>query len=112
VKLTNNSEGARGVNLKDGTTVWLEPGESRDFDKSEVADNGVHDDFKGNGSSKAASTEPKPLDKMNKAELLATAEAEAVTGAKDAEGKDIAIADATNAQIVTAIEAAREAAKG
>jgi hypothetical protein len=48
---------------------------------------------------------------MNKGELLAVAEAEKVTTAKDGDGKDVEVASATNAQIVTAIEAARAAAQ-
>lgn len=106
MKLTNNSAGARGVNLKDGTTAWLEPGESRTFDKAEV--HNVHADLAG-GKAADEAPAPKPLDKMNKAELLAAAAEATVTTAKDAEGKDIPVADATNAQIVTAIEAARKA---
>lgn len=43
MKLTNNSAGARGVNLKDGTTAWLEPGETREFDKADVSN--VHGDL-------------------------------------------------------------------
>jgi hypothetical protein len=41
-KFTNNSAGTRGVNLKNGTTVWLEPGESQDI--KDAAPN-QHPDF-------------------------------------------------------------------
>lgn len=38
-KLTNHTPGARGVNLTDGTTRWLEPGETVELDpKSIVGD--------------------------------------------------------------------------
>jgi hypothetical protein len=110
VKLTNNTVGARGVNLKDGTTAWIEPGETREFDKADVAN--VHADLNPKGAKDADEpAAPKPLDKMNKGELLAVAEAEKVTTAKDGDGKDVEVASATNAQIVTAIEAARAAAQ-
>lgn len=36
-KITNFSRGLRGISLKDGTTVWLEPGESADIEKKDVA---------------------------------------------------------------------------
>lgn len=36
-KITNYSRGLRGISLKDGTTVWLEPGESTEIDKKDVA---------------------------------------------------------------------------
>lgn len=31
-KVTNTAEGARGVIVKDGSTVYLEPGETQDLD--------------------------------------------------------------------------------
>lgn len=37
-KFTNYARGARGISLKDGSTVWLEPGESADIDKKDVAE--------------------------------------------------------------------------
>lgn len=36
-KLTNHSRGLRGISLKDGSTVWLEPGQSADIKKDDVA---------------------------------------------------------------------------
>jgi hypothetical protein len=47
MKITNNAAGPRGVNLTDGTTHWIEPGESHTFEKGQVADNGVHADMGG-----------------------------------------------------------------
>jgi hypothetical protein len=35
-KLTNYTPGPRGINMKDGTTVWIEPGASADIDKNKV----------------------------------------------------------------------------
>ena len=37
-KFTNYSRGSRGIGLKDGSTVWLEPGESVDLKKEDVAE--------------------------------------------------------------------------
>jgi len=37
-KFTNYARGSRGISLKDGSTVWLEPGESADLDKKDVAE--------------------------------------------------------------------------
>lgn len=34
--LTNHQPGARGVNLKDGTTTWIEPGQSVEIDMKDV----------------------------------------------------------------------------
>jgi hypothetical protein len=36
-KLTNHSRGLRGISLKDGSTVWLEPGQSTDIKKDDIA---------------------------------------------------------------------------
>jgi polyhydroxyalkanoate synthesis regulator phasin len=36
-KLTNHQPGARGVNLKDGTTRWIEPGETAEIDAKDIA---------------------------------------------------------------------------
>ena len=33
---TNYTQGARGINLKDGTTHWLEPGASAEIDLKEI----------------------------------------------------------------------------
>jgi hypothetical protein len=87
VKYTNNAIGARGINLKDGTTVWVDPGETTDdLAKADIAD--VHADL----------TEgDKPLGELSKAELEEIAEREGVdlTAAKN------------NDERVAAIEAAR-----
>jgi hypothetical protein len=62
VKLTNNTGGARGVNLKDGTTVWLEPGETREFDKADVTN--AHEDLEeGAAAAKEAAKPAKDADK-------------------------------------------------
>ena len=53
--------------------------------------------------------QPKALSSMNKDELLATAKAEKVEKAKNDDGAEIAITDATNPQIIAAIEAVRPA---
>jgi hypothetical protein len=96
-KVTNTAEGPRGVITADGVTVYLDPGETADLDlhaKHELYDGVV----KGGGKkAKEEDSEPKPLAKMNKTELLAAAEAEGVAVAEDA----------TNAQIIEAIEAKR-----
>ena len=34
---TNHTPGARGINLKDGTTRWVEPGQSVEIDSATVA---------------------------------------------------------------------------
>lgn len=33
---TNNAPGLRGVNMKDGSTVWIEPGASVELNKADV----------------------------------------------------------------------------
>ena len=37
-KLTNHARGPRGITLKTGETVWLEPGESADIKKDDIAE--------------------------------------------------------------------------
>lgn len=34
--ITNNTQGMRGIRMKDGSTVWIEPGQSADIDKSKA----------------------------------------------------------------------------
>ena len=36
-KITNYARGPRGITLKDGSTVWLEPGQSEDIKKDDIA---------------------------------------------------------------------------
>lgn len=36
-KMTNHAPGPRGITMKDGSTVWLNPGTSADIDKAKVA---------------------------------------------------------------------------
>lgn len=42
-KHTNYASGPRGINLANGTTKWLEPGESIELTKSEIAEGGLPD---------------------------------------------------------------------
>lgn len=35
-KLTNYQAGPRGINMRGGTTVWIEPGETAEIDKAQV----------------------------------------------------------------------------
>lgn len=100
MKITNNARGPRGVQLSNGETRYLDPGETADLDVAEG-----HELYEGLSSG----DEAKPLDRMNKAELLAVAAEKGVEKAKDKDGNEIAIADATNAQICEAIEALENA---
>jgi hypothetical protein len=36
-KITNYARGPRGITMKDGTTVWLDPGQSADRRKDDIA---------------------------------------------------------------------------
>lgn len=40
---TNYAPGPRGINLKNGTTKFLDPGESVDLKSADIADNGLPD---------------------------------------------------------------------
>jgi hypothetical protein len=107
-KVTNTAEGPRGVETDSGT-VYVEPGETVDV---KIKDG--HELYEGltkGGAAKAAaaSEEPKPLAKMNKTELLAVAKEAGVTVAHSADGAEVAIDEATNAQLVEAIEKAKPA---
>lgn len=106
-EVTNHTPGARGINLEDGTTVWVEPGQTLDISNLKVK--GKLPDFgkPGDQADKdAAEVEAlrarvaeleaqlaggkKPgLTNKSKAELLEIAKAEGVTVAEDAEVKDI-----------------------
>lgn len=134
-KLTNHMAGARGINLKGGGTRWIEPGETIEIDADTIEGklpdlgNAKSDDaddtnlrarnealeaenadlraqlakFDANGDGKAGGStpaEPPALTGKNKADLLEIAKAEGVTVEKDA----------TNGQIVDAIEKKRAAA--
>lgn len=37
MKITNHAAGPRGITLKDGSTVWLNPGQSEDIKKDDIA---------------------------------------------------------------------------
>ena len=91
-RVTNISDGPRGAYL-DGQLIMAEPGQTIE------ADDYAPEWFKSAGAEKSDAGEPKPLAKMNKAELLDTAKAEGVS-VED---------DATNAVIAQAIEQARAA---
>ena len=55
-KFTNTGEGARGINLKDGTTRWVDPNETVELDEKDVVH--AHDDFeKGDKAAKEAARE-------------------------------------------------------
>ena len=36
-KITNHARGPRGISLKDGSTIWLDPGQSEDIKKDDIA---------------------------------------------------------------------------
>jgi uncharacterized small protein (DUF1192 family) len=36
-KITNYARGPRGISLKDGSTIWLDPGQSEDIKKDDIA---------------------------------------------------------------------------
>jgi hypothetical protein len=100
----NTASGPRGIRTSGGDLVMVEAGQSvtGDFPAAEVKDFKAALAFEAGESPAAAPDEPdepKPLAKMNKTELLETAKAENVDVADDA----------TNAQIIEAIEKARAA---
>lgn len=109
----NTAKGARGLRTKGGDLVMIEPGQSAsgDFSDQEVRD------FKAMLKAETApaaveaddddAEEPKALASMNKTELLKVAGDEEVTTALDGDGKEVAIGEATNKQIVAAIEKKR-----
>lgn len=100
-KVTNISDGPRGAYNK-GVLVMANPGETIE------ADDHNEEWFKvSRTKAEASSEEPKPLAKMNKAELLEAAKAANVAAAADDEGKEVALDDATNKQLVAAIEKAQ-----
>jgi len=103
-QFTNKAAGARGVNLKDGSTVWINPGQTEVIEDDDILN--VHADLlnpldhDGNGEKGGSLPDaPVALSGKNKAQLLEIAADEGV------EIED----GATNADIVSAIELAREA---
>ena len=116
-EVTNYAPGPRGINLEDGSTVWLESGETRDISDLKVrgklpdfgkpADQSERDADELQAlrarvaeleAAAAGKGERKPaLTNKSKADLLAIAKDEGVEVADDA----------TNTQIVEAIEAKR-----
>ncbi|TZG25586.1 hypothetical protein [Sphingomonas montanisoli] len=135
MKLTNFAPAARGVSLKDGTTVWLEPGQSETFDKDKIVEplpdlGRKQDEATDNGDDKARIAELEAEVADLKAKLAAldrdgdgkpggskAAEPVSLTGKNKADLLDIAKAEgvtiedgATNDDIKSAIELAREEA--
>jgi hypothetical protein len=98
-KLTNTAAGPRGVETDEGT-VFLEPGETRDVDVKKG-----HDLYDGIVE---ASTSEKALKSLNKDDLLTIASDEGIATVRDGDN-DGPVVDATKAQLVDAIEAARAA---
>lgn len=102
-KVTNISSGPRGAYNK-GVLVMAEPGETIE------ADDFAKEWFKGGKSDADADDgkQPeKPLAKMNKTELQAAAADAGVTVAHDDEGKEVPLEEATNKQLIAAIEKAQ-----
>lgn len=108
MKVTNITSGPKGIRSSTGAVVMLEAGESSDIDLADGEDEGEwfkfddHPlDHDGNGEPGGSKPkDPPSLTGKNKAELLAIAADEGVT-VEDG---------ATNADIVSAIELAREEA--
>ena len=42
MKFSHSESGPRGINLKDGTTLWVEPGETVEVDKKSIASVHAH----------------------------------------------------------------------
>ena len=90
--VTNYQAGARGVNLKNGTTVWVEPGQTVDIE-GEIA--GDLPDFGKKPSDDAAA------DQAASDAALAAAKSEI-----DAMNADLTAKDATIADLTAQLEAA------
>lgn len=111
----NTSSGPRGIRTASGDLVMIDAGQSAsgDFSAAEIKDFKAALAFEAGGApaaeEEAASDEPKALSAMNKSELLEAAQADGVTTALDADGKDVPVAEATNKQIAAAVEKARAA---
>ena len=88
-KYTNYSRGSRGIGLKDGTTVWLEPGESADLKKEDIAD--PLPDL--GQKAEAVETGSEELDALKQQVADLTKQVEALTGDRD--GLKTANADLT-----------------
>lgn len=102
VKVTNICSGARGIFVTgDVSATMIEPGASvvLDLPDADLADAEATGWFELSDpdAPEPVAEEGKPLSRMNKAELLAVAEAENI----------LVIETATNREIVAAIEAAR-----
>ena len=116
----NVQEGLRGL-WSDGVLTYVEPGGSVQADLSDADhkvavatgyfefSGGVLDHDRNGANGGSLPDAPPALTGKNKDDLLVIAKAEAVAIAKDADGKDIPIADATNKQIADAIAAKRAA---
>jgi len=119
--LTNYTAGPRGINLKDGTTLWIEPGQSVEVEADTI--NGALPDLgkPGDGTSEQ-SDEIDALRRENEelraelAALLSNEDGADLSKLKVDELKDLAakeeidLGDATKKDdIIAAIELAREA---
>jgi len=106
--VTNYTPGLKGINLDDGSTVWVEPGQTLDI--SDLKVKGALPDFgkAGDQAEKdadevvalrarvaeleallAGGKRPAGLTGKSKAELLEIAKAEGVTGVDDSKADDI-----------------------
>jgi hypothetical protein len=107
----NTAKGPRGIRTASGDLVMIEAGQSAegDFPAAEVKDFKAALAFEAGEAPAPEPDEPgeKPLAKMNKTELLEAAAAAGVSAAADDEGKEVALDQATNKQLVAAIEKAQ-----
>lgn len=74
--VTNNAPGPRGINLKDGTTRYLEPGETAEVDYEGALYDGL---VEGAGG----------ISSLKKADLIAIADAEGVAYETDDNRSDL-----------------------
>jgi len=114
--ITNNSAGMRGINLRSGGTLWVDVGQTVEYDEKDVV--GALPDMSGPAGGASDDLQAR-LDTANKRieeleALLASRDHPALTGKNKAELLDIAKAEgvsvadnATNDEIKAAIEAKR-----
>lgn len=99
-KITNYAAGPRGITMKDGSTIWLDPGQSQDIKKEDIAgempDLGRAPDKKDAGESDVAALQDQVSD--------LTKQVEALTGEKDALAED-------KADLTKQVEALKKPAK-
>ncbi|GAM06332.1 hypothetical protein [Novosphingobium sp. MBES04] len=90
--ITNHTQGMRGIRMKDGSTVWVEPGASADIDKSKaiaIPDMGSEPSSK---SADSASTKELKAQVASLTKQVAdlTAERDGLASDKDALTKQVA----------------------